>query len=206
MTTVPYINAVGSLMYLATSTRPDIAYTVSTLARFNHNPGMVHWSAVKHLFRYLKGTMDMRLTYGPAPFSSPSSSLFTVYSDADHAGDLEKKRSTGGYLVNIGTGCVSWSSKLQPLVALSTTEAEYVAAVEAGKEILWMRNLLSELGYTFERASPLLMDSLSAISVAKNPEHHGKMKHLDLRFYWLREAVDVRIQGLDQPGWHTAGV
>ena len=132
MSDLPYINAVGALMYLATCTRPDIAYTVSQLARFNSNPGHVHWSAVKHLFRYLKGTMDLRLTYGPAPFTTSSSPLFTTYTDADHGGNKDNSRSTGGYLVCVGSGCVSWSSKQQPIVTLSTTEAEYVAAVEAG--------------------------------------------------------------------------
>jgi hypothetical protein len=83
-----------------------------------------------------------------------------------------------------------WSSKLQPIVALSTTEAEYIAAVEAGKEIMWMRNILKEFGYKISEPSVLKMDNQSAISVAKNPEHHGRMKHLDLRTYWLRDAVE----------------
>ena len=143
MATVPYINAVGALMYLAVCTRPDIAYTVSSLARFNSNPGPKHWQAVKHLFRYLKGTVDLKLTFAPDPTSSER---FITYSDADHAGDPDRKRSTGGYLVKMGTGAVDWSSKLQTVVAQSTTEAEYLAAVQAGREIAWMRNLFAELG------------------------------------------------------------
>lgn len=90
----------------------------------------------------------------------------------------------------VGSGAISWSSKLQPIVALSATEAEFIAAVEAGKEILWMRNILSEFGYTVQGPSTLHMDNQSAISVAKNPEHHGRMKHLDLRYYWLRDVVE----------------
>jgi hypothetical protein len=90
----------------------------------------------------------------------------------------------------MGTGAISWRSKLQPVVALSTTEAEYIAAVEAGKEMIWMRNILSEFGYKFTSPSTLNCDNQSAISVAKNPEHHGRMKHLDLRFYWLRDTVE----------------
>jgi hypothetical protein len=86
---------------------------------------------------------------------------------------------------------VSWSSRLQPVVSLSTTEAEYIAAVEAGKEIIWMRNLLTEFGFDFTSPSPLLIDNNSAVSVAKNPEHHGCMKHLDLRFHWLRDTVEA---------------
>src|SRR5438876_12056480 len=114
----------------------------------------------------------------------------TSYSDSDHGGSKDTGKSTGGYLIKMGTGAVSWSSKLQPIVTLSTTEAEYVAAVEAGKEIVWMRNILSEFGYKFISPSTLNLDNQSTISVSKNPEHHGRMKHLDLRFYWLRDAVE----------------
>ena len=92
-------------------------------------------------------------------------------------------------MVKIGTGAVSWSSKLQTLVALSTTEAEHIAAVEAGKEIIWMRQLMGELGYSISGPSLLRMDNQSAIAVSKNPEHHGRMKHLSLRLFWLRDAV-----------------
>jgi len=186
MESVPYIQAVGALMYLAVATRPDIAFAVGVLARFNKNPGLLHWKAVKHLFRYLKGTLDYKLTYGPS--SSPE--LFTTYTDADHAGNPDNGRSTSRYLVKMGTGAISWSSKLQSIVALSTTEAEFVAATSAGQEILWLRNLLTELGYQMDSPSSLNIDNQSALSVAKNPEHHGWMKHLDLRFYWLRNEVE----------------
>ena len=187
MHSIPYLQAVGSLMYLATATRPDIAYAVGVLARFNKNPGMQHWKAVKHLFRYLKGTLDYKLTYAPDPNSTE---LFTTYTDADHGGNPDNGRSTGGYVVKMGTGAISWSSKLQGIVALSTTEAEYVASTSAGQEILWLHNLFHELGYTFSTPSTLHIDNRSALSVAKNPEHHGRMKHLDLRFYWLRDEVE----------------
>jgi hypothetical protein len=177
MKSVPYINAVGSLMYLAITSHPDIAYSVGVLARFNSNPGPLHWKAAKHLLRYCKGTMDMKLVYGPNDSSEP----FTSYSDADHGGNPDNGRSTGGYVIKVGSGAVSWSSKLQSLVALSTTKAEYIAAVDAGKEIVWMRQFLGELGYPQHGPSILQMDNQSAISVSKNPEHHGRMKHLDLR-------------------------
>lgn len=193
MQNIPYINAVGALMYLAVSTRPDIAYTVSTLARFNSNPGKTHWAAVKHLFRYLKATMDLKLTYGPSPSTSPPSEMFSTFSDADYGMDLDTGRSTGGYIIRIGTGAVDWSSKLQKVTALSTTEAEYVSAVEAGKSIYWMRNLLTELGYDFPSSSTLHMDNNSAIAVCKNPEHFSKLKHMNLRLYWLRDSVQAGI-------------
>jgi hypothetical protein len=104
----PYISVVGSLMYLALTTRPDIAYAARVLARFNSNPGLTHWQAVKHVLHYLKGTVNHRLVYRPSESPEPF-------------------RSTGGYVVKIGTGSVPWSSKLQTLVALSTTEAEHIS-------------------------------------------------------------------------------
>ena len=196
MKEIPYLSAVGALMYLAVSTRPDIAYATGVLARFSSNPGLAHWKAVKHLLRYVKGTMDVKLTYSPSSYGE----LFTSYSDADHGGCKDSGRSTSGYLLKVGTGAVSWRSKLQPIVALSTTEAEYVAAVEAGKEMLWMRNILVEFGYDFSGPSKLQMDNQSAITVAKNPEHHGRMKHLDLRYYWLREKVESGLISPDYVG------
>jgi hypothetical protein len=187
MKKVPYINAVGSLMYLALATRPDIAYAVGVLARFNSNPGPSHWKGVKHLLRYLKGTSDFKLVYGPHS-DSPGHS-FSTFSDSDHGGNPNNGRSTGGYVVRIGSGAVSWSSKLQAIVALSSTEAEYIAAVEAGKEMVWMHQFLGEIGFPVPTPSILHLDNQSAISVSENPEHHGRMKHLDLRWYWLRDII-----------------
>ena len=191
MENIPYMNAVGSIMYLATTTRPDIAYAAGVLARFNSNPGMTHWKAVKHLFHYLKGTTDMKLVYKPDPSVHDH---FVAYSDADHGGNKDNGKSTTGYMVKMGSGAVCWSSKLQPIVTLSTTEVEYVAAVAAGKEICWMRNLLGELGYKPSlQPSKLFVDNQSCMTVAKNPEHHGRMKHLDLAFYWLRDMVEQKM-------------
>ena len=96
-------------------------------------------------------------------------------------------------VVKMGTGAISWASRLQPFVTLSTTEAKYIAAVSAGQEILWLRNLFTEFGYEFDAPSTLCMDNQSALSVAKNPEHHGHMKHLDLHFYWLRDVVELGL-------------
>jgi hypothetical protein len=201
MKEAPYLSAIGSLQYLATMTRQDIQCAVSYLARFNHNPGPQHWAALKHLLRYLQGTKDLQLVYTGSNTALP----FATFSDASHGDCLDTGRSTGAYLTTVGGGAVGWSSKLQTVVALSSTEAEYMAAVEAGKEILWMRNILGEFGYTMSEPSPLGIDNLSAISVSKNPEHFGHMKHLDLRFFWLRDAVDSgfiaphHVPGTQQP-------
>ena len=193
MAGVPYLQAVGALLYLAIATRPDISYAVGVLARYSHNPGPAHWTAVKHLFRYLKGTLDLALVYSPVP----GAPLFLTYTDSDHGGDKDTGKSTGGYLVKMGSGAISWSSKLQSIVTLSTTEAEYVAAVSAGQEIIWMRHLLSEMGYNLDVPSKLLIDNQSALSVARNPEHHGRMKHLDLRYFWLRDEVQKKHISVD---------
>lgn len=183
----PYINIVGAIMYLAFFTRPDIAFTAVVLARFMSNPGLEHWNALKHLLRYLQGTKDLKLTYKP----DDSKELFVSYCDADHGGNKDNGKSTGGYLMRYAGGAISWSSKLQPFVALSTTEAEYVSACEAGKEILWLRSILREFGYKIDSPSILRIDNQSALTVSKNPEHHGRMKHLDLRYFWLRDTVEM---------------
>ena len=189
MDKIPYLSAVGTLQYPATSTHPDISFTVGVLACFNSNPGIQHWNAVKHFFHYLKGTLDYKLAYRP----TDSSQLFITYTDADHGENPDNGCSTGGYAVVIGGGAVSWSSQLQPVVTLSTTEAAYIAAVEAGKELVWMWNILAEFGYTHSSPSHLLIDNSSAVTVSKNLEHHGYMKHLDLQSHWLHDTVEAGI-------------
>ena len=141
------------------------------------------------MLRYLKGTIDHKIVYKPSNLSE----LFTTYSDADHEGNPDNGRSTGGYVVKMGSGVVSWSSKLQGLVALSTTEAEHISAVEAEKEILWMCQFMGELGYLISGPSILRMDNQSAIAVSKNPEHHSRMKHLLLHLFWLRDVVQDKL-------------
>lgn len=188
MRNIPYMNAVGALMYLAVGTCPDIAFAVGKLAQYNSNPGRAHWQAVKHVFRYLKGTMDLKLTY-QNDNDLHSAHLFITYSDSDHAGCPDTRRSTSGYVTKIGSGTVSWSSKKQSTVALSSTEAEYVATVATGKEILWMRSLLKELHYKADGTSPILVDSQSALATVMNLENHGRMKHLDIKIHWIREVV-----------------
>jgi len=165
----------------------DIAYSVAYLAHFNANLGPAHWNALKHLFRYIKGTFDHKLTYhGNLAGCEP----FITYTDASHGDCVDTGHSTADFVTMITGGAIGWYSKLQTIVVLSTTEAEYMAAIEGGKEIALMRNILSEFGYDAQQGSTLKMDNQSAISVSKNPEHHGRMKHLDLHFYWLRDKVE----------------
>ncbi|XP_045461870.1 secreted RxLR effector protein 161-like [Harmonia axyridis] len=137
---IPYRSAVGSLMYLACATRPDIAYAVSKAARSMSEPTYANWTSVKRIFRYLRGTSDQGLLY------TSSEDDVCAYSDADLAGDIETRRSTSGFVSLIGGTAVSWTSQLQKSVALSTTEAEFVASSEGAKELIWLKRLLSEIG------------------------------------------------------------
>ena len=192
MSSVPYLSAVGSLMYLSVGMRLDIAYAVGALSRFNSNPGRVHWQQCQRVFRYLQGTRDLMLQYG-----GKCNVKLDVYSDADYAGDLDSACSTSGYAAFVGTSLVSWASRRQPVVAKSTTEAEYIAANEAGSEGVWFRNFLEELGYPQTSATALYIDNQSTIKVGKNPEHHSRMKHLNTKYHWLREQVEDRVFSLD---------
>ncbi|XP_052181870.1 secreted RxLR effector protein 161-like [Diospyros lotus] len=133
MKKVPYSNAVGSLMYAMISTRPDIAYGVSLVSRFMCNPSKEHWSAVKWVLRYLKGSVNKGLVFGS---NAENSSSIKGFCDSDFAADLDKRRSLSGYVFTLGGNLISWKANLQHIVALSTTEAEYVALTEAMKEAI----------------------------------------------------------------------
>ena len=183
MKNVPYASAVGSLMYAMVCTRPDIAFVVGVVSRFMSNPGKEHWAAVKWILKYLKGTSRVCLCFGSG---KPELDGFT---DADMSCDVDSSRSTSGYLFTLSGGAVSWQSRLQKCVALSTTEAEYMAAVEAGKELIWLRDFLEELGVEQEKF-PLHCDNQSAIHLAKNAAYHSRTKHIRRRYHWLRERVE----------------
>ncbi|GKV10025.1 hypothetical protein SLEP1_g21450 [Rubroshorea leprosula] len=160
MKNVPYASAVGSLMYAMVCTRPDIAHAVGVVSRFLSNPGKQHWVAIKWIFKYLRGTSHMFLCYGE------HESLLNGYSDADFGGDLDSRKSTSGYLMLYAGGAISWKSKLQKSVSLSTTEAECIALSEAGKEIVWMKTFFEELGLKQE-GFVLFCDNQSAIYLKK---------------------------------------
>lgn len=135
MCDVPYRKAVGLLMYASLGMRPDITYAVSVLSRFSENPGRAHWDAVKHMFRYLAGTKNLKLTYGAVQFD------LVGYTNTD--GSMHKDcKAILGYAFLINGGAVSWASKHQEIISLSTTESEYVAIVHASKEALWLRLLI----------------------------------------------------------------
>lgn len=160
MDKISYASAIGSLMYAMVCTRPDIGYAVGVVSRFMANPGKAHWEAVKWILRYLQGTKKKCLYFGKGEIKVQG------YIDADFAGEVDHRRSTTGYIFIVGTGAVSWISRIQKIVALSTTEAEYVAVTEASNELIWLQGLLTELGFMQEK-SVLYSDSQSAIHLAK---------------------------------------
>lgn len=162
MSKVPYANAIGSLMYAMVYTRPDISHVVGVVSRYMHNPGKDHWQAVKWILRYIHNTVDVGLV-----FEQKDSQYLVGYCDSDYAGDLDKRRSTTGYVFTIANAPVSWKSTLQSAVALSTTEAEYMTITEAEKEAIWLQGLLRELGIGQEEIT-IFCDSQSAIQLAKN--------------------------------------
>lgn len=183
MKNIPYREAVGSLMHLAVGTRPDIAFAVSTVAQFGANPGMPHWEAVKKIYRYLLGTKTLALTFGNSQHGLEG------YTDADGASQ-EHRHAVSGYAFLLDGGAVSWSSKKQELVTLSTTEAEYVAATHAAKEAVWLRRFISEIFRPLTQATVLHCDNQSAIALAKSGAFHARTKHIDIRYHFIRFSVE----------------
>ncbi|KAH9766026.1 Integrase catalytic domain-containing protein [Citrus sinensis] len=183
MSRVPYASAVGSLMFAMICTRPDIAQAVGAVSRYMANPGGEHWIAVKRILRYIRGTSDVALCYGGSEFTVKG------YVDSDFAGDLDKRKSTTGYVFTFAGAAVSWVSKLQTVVALSTTEAEYMAATQACKEAIWIQRLLEELGHKQQKI-PVFCDSQSALHIARNPAFHSRTKHIGVQYHFVREVVE----------------
>eukprot|EP00252_Welwitschia_mirabilis_P028029 TRINITY_DN992_c0_g1_i5.p1 TRINITY_DN992_c0_g1~~TRINITY_DN992_c0_g1_i5.p1 ORF type:complete len:816 (+),score=171.97 TRINITY_DN992_c0_g1_i5:277-2448(+) len=183
---IPYASAVGSLMYAMVCTRPDIAYAVGVVSRYMSNYGWNHWLAVKWILRYLKGTQMHCLCFGNEDLSLQG------FVDANFAADLDSRRSTTGYAFTFGGGAVSWLSRLQPIVTLSTTEAEYVALTEACKEMIWLCRFLGSLGFK-QKKHYVFCDSQSAIHLAKNSAFHARTKHIDIRFHFVREIIENKL-------------
>ncbi|PPQ72971.1 hypothetical protein CVT26_014516, partial [Gymnopilus dilepis] len=189
MKNVPYREAVGSLMYASMGTRPDITFATSTVAQFMDNPGWVHWEAVKKIFRYLKGTKELELVYGGETRD------LVGFVDADGASQ-EHRHAISGYVFIVDGGAVSWASKKQELVTLSTTEAEYVAATHAAKEAVWLRRLISEILSPISEPTTLYGNNQSAIALAHGGQYHARTKHIDIRYHFIRyiiEAGSIRL-------------
>ena len=172
-------------MYLSQGTRPDITYIVNSLSRYNGQPTSEHWSAVKRVLRYLKGTINMKLTYK----KNEDKNIFG-YCDADWANDIEDRRSCTGYIFMFQGAAISWNSKKQQTIALSCTEAEYMSLSSAVQEALWLKQLQEEFWPNLKGIHTILYcDNQSAISLSGNSMYHARSKHIDVRYHFIREKI-----------------
>ncbi|KAK1631342.1 hypothetical protein QYE76_005657 [Lolium multiflorum] len=187
MSKIPYASAVGSIMYAMLCTRPDIAHAVSLTSRYQSDPGMEHWTAVKNILKYLKRTKDMFLCYG-----GDQELVVSGYTDASWNTDPDDSKSQSGYVFILNGAAVSWASSKQCTVAKSSTESEYIAASEASSEAVWMKRFIVELGVVPSALDPLIIycDNMGAIANAQEPRSHKKLKHIKLRYHSIREYIE----------------
>ncbi|XP_048226569.1 uncharacterized mitochondrial protein AtMg00810-like [Ricinus communis] len=172
---------VRSLMYL-TATRPEIMHSVSQISRYMESPTKMHLAAAKRILRYLQGTRDFGLF-----FKKGIKSDLVGYTDSDYAGDVDDRKSTYGCIFMMGSAAVSWSSKKQPIVTLSMTETELIAATSCACQALWLKKILEELQFNQEGAVVIYCDNNSTIKLSKNPVLHGRSKHIDVKYHYLRD-------------------
>ena len=178
-----YRDFIGALMYVSTGTRPDIAHVVNFLSQFKNCPNDRHWRAAKRILRYPKGNMDKGLVY-----RKDNTGLVSM-ADADWGNSIMNRRSYTGYSFILSGGAVSWCSRKQKTVATSSTEAEYMCLSEAAKEAIFCIGFLRELGYGGIAKVSLFNDNQSAIKLAKNPVFHSRSKHIEIRFHFIRQAI-----------------
>jgi hypothetical protein len=188
MANIPFRSAVGAILYASTRTRPDIATAVGDCCRYVENPGRAHWQALKRIMRYLRGTPTASLVY-----SKDSEADLVCYVDADWAGDVDTRRSTTGYLFILCGAPVCWESKRQRAIAQSTCEAEFIAAANAARANVWLRNLMEELRIS-DGSKPTCFyeDNQGCIALVRNPIMGRKSKHIELRYHFIREE---QLQG-----------
>ena len=188
---IPYRSAIGSLMYLMVCTRPDIAFAVSRLSQYCENPLLCHWKAVKRLFRYIKGTQDYDLT-----FSHQSALHIVGFADSDWAGCRETRKSTEGYAFLLGGGAISWRSKKQSVVALSSCEAEYVSCTSAAKEAIWLSNILAFVLDRPRTPITIKVDNQGSIGSANSGAITSRNKHIDIRYHFIRDVIIQKLIAL----------
>ena len=186
---LPYRGLVGSLLYCAVATRPDIAVAVSKISHVMSNPGPTHYRRALHVLRYLKGTMELGIRYSKGEVNN----VLTAYSDADHGGCPDTGKSHSGYVCFVNRGPVSWMSKLQQPVAVSTTEAEYYAASYCASEIVFLRGILEDFQFEQKEATLLLEDNQGAVCLMKNEVMFSRAKHINVRYHQLRDFVKKKI-------------
>ena len=186
MKNIPYTSAVGSLMYAQVCTRPDTAFVVGVLGRYQSNPGIDHWRVAKKVMRYLQGTKDYMLMY-----RRTYSLEVNGYSDADFTGCVDSQKSTSGYIFKLADGAVSWRSAKQTLTATSTMEAEFVSCFEASSHGVWLKSFISGLRIVDSISRPLKLycDNSAAVFMAKNNKSGSRSKHIDIKYLAIRERV-----------------
>ncbi|GJX88989.1 putative RNA-directed DNA polymerase [Tanacetum coccineum] len=186
MSRVPYASAIGSIMYAMTCTRPDVSFALSMVSRHQQNPGEGHWTAVKNILKYLRNTKDRFLVYG-----GEKELRVTGYCDASWQTDKDDSKSQSGWVFLLNGGAVTWKSSKQDTVADSTCESEYIAACEASKEAIWMKNFIGDLGVvpTVQDPIEIFCDNESAVALTKEPKDHGKSKHIDRKYHFVRSKV-----------------
>jgi hypothetical protein len=186
-----YRSMIGSLMYL-TASRPDIMFAVCNCARYQANPKLSHLTAVKRIFRYLKGRPRLGLWY-------PKDSEFDLYAftDSDYAGcDLDRKSTSGGCQF-LGDRLISWQCKKQQTVSKSTAEAEYIAASACCSQVLWIQHQLADYGLNF-LDTPIYCDNSAAVKIVKNPVEHSRVKHVDIKVHFIRDCFERKLIHVEQ--------
>jgi hypothetical protein len=187
-----YQRLLGKLNWLVRACRPDIAFVVQRLSQFSHDPGIKHLGGAQRLLRYLSGTRK----YGIKYTGQQAQQTLAGYADSDFAADRSCK-STMGYIFILAQGAITWSSKMQRSVSTSTTEAEYHALAYAGKEAVWIRMFLEQLGQQLNGPTIIYGDNQGAIALVENPEFHARTKHIDVSAHYIRELVEdqmVKVQ------------
>lgn len=185
----PYREAVGALLFLASVSRPDIAFAVNIVSRYVNNPNQSHVNAIKRIIRYLISTKNLCIEYSCI-------SQIVGFSDADFASDLDSRKSNSGYIFMMNGGPVTWASRKQTTVALSTTESEFMAAAEAAKELLWLRQLFIDIRVP-QKLISLCIDNQSTIKLIHNPVYHKRSKHIDVKYMFIREKVEAGIMSIN---------
>ncbi len=180
-----YQAAIGSLLYAALGTRPDILFAVISLGRYASNPNEKHISAVKRVFRYLRNSADFGIKFS----ADSNSEYLTGYADSSYASEKSTCKSISGYVFYLANGPVTFQSKLQSIVAQSSTEAEYIALCNSAKEATFLFNLMIELGQLKQENIPIFVDNNGAIQLSKNPVYHARTKHINVRFHFIREKL-----------------
>jgi hypothetical protein len=180
-----YRKMIGCLRYLL-HTRPDVAYSVGVASRFMEKPTVLHVKAVKQILRYLKGTTELGLVYT----QEGKMEVITGFSDSDHGADVVGRRSTGGMAFYLNDSLISWCSQKKKTISLSSCESKFIAATATARQALWLRNLLLEITGKEQQLVTLYVDNNSAIALMKNPVFHGRSKHVDIKYHFIRECVE----------------